>query len=435
MHFTKEIRPYDIDNCATIMEWIKERRAYVKLPSHTSFVLWHTMASQPNFHELWVSGAVFKAEAKQPPKFEIGQRVNIAEEKRVAPNPDYAYGIIIDIDNDVDGTVMYKLHLRSGPYRREISVEEKYLVLAEHAAQPASEPKFKVGQKVKIVADLTGWHGTCAMVCAVNECSGDICVLGDVAKEYRWYQPYQLELEEKPKPKFKVGQLVTVTGQHGISPNQSCRVMSFAQLNTGRVNYEVRVDSVDVPFRVYEEQLTAVEEKPQPKFKAGDRVYLSCEGHYHNKQTGTVRIAYSDHDCLVQFDGHGCEHTVPEAHLWWVTTTVSAWEDLLSVVQEVPATEKDTKYDALHWAEDLILQLPQTHDGRNTWLMNHGSADVEVITDPEAVSSLLQKQSVIYLRNEGGHEYKMDQITVEGAKTCLACGSQFIWHRKEKRND
>jgi len=28
--------------------------------------------------------------------------------------------------------------------------------------------------------------------------------------------------------------------------------------------------------------------------------------------------------------------------------------------------------DGQKWAEGLILQLPATHDGRNSWLLNHG---------------------------------------------------------------
>jgi hypothetical protein len=27
------------------------------------------------------------------------------------------------------------------------------------------------------------------------------------------------------------------------------------------------------------------------------------------------------------------------------------------------------------WAEGLILQLPDTHDGRNSWLLNHGKGE------------------------------------------------------------
>lgn len=30
--------------------------------------------------------------------------------------------------------------------------------------------------------------------------------------------------------------------------------------------------------------------------------------------------------------------------------------------------------DATKWAEDLIKQLPETHEGRNSWLLNHGTS-------------------------------------------------------------
>ena len=31
--------------------------------------------------------------------------------------------------------------------------------------------------------------------------------------------------------------------------------------------------------------------------------------------------------------------------------------------------------DRVKWAEGLILQLPNTHDGRNSWLLNYGTGD------------------------------------------------------------
>ena len=36
------------------------------------------------------------------------------------------------------------------------------------------------------------------------------------------------------------------------------------------------------------------------------------------------------------------------------------------------ALEAIGKPAALSWAESLILQLPKTHDGRNSWLLNYG---------------------------------------------------------------
>ncbi len=32
-------------------------------------------------------------------------------------------------------------------------------------------------------------------------------------------------------------------------------------------------------------------------------------------------------------------------------------------------------YHRLDWAEGLILQLPRTHEGRNSWLLNYGIGD------------------------------------------------------------
>lgn len=42
--------------------------------------------------------------------------------------------------------------------------------------------------------------------------------------------------------------------------------------------------------------------------------------------------------------------------------------------------------EVLRWAEDLIVQLPETHDGRNSWLLNHGNG-------PEAVALQDQRAS------------------------------------------
>lgn len=34
--------------------------------------------------------------------------------------------------------------------------------------------------------------------------------------------------------------------------------------------------------------------------------------------------------------------------------------------------EEQSAFSRLNWAENLILQLPKNHDGRNSWLMNYG---------------------------------------------------------------
>lgn len=37
--------------------------------------------------------------------------------------------------------------------------------------------------------------------------------------------------------------------------------------------------------------------------------------------------------------------------------------------------EKQSGQDRVLWAEGLIMQLPDTHDGRNSWLLNYGVSD------------------------------------------------------------
>ena len=40
---------------------------------------------------------------------------------------------------------------------------------------------------------------------------------------------------------------------------------------------------------------------------------------------------------------------------------------------EPQTAEQQSGYSRLEWAEDLIKQLPETHDGRNSWLLNYGT--------------------------------------------------------------
>ena len=43
----------------------------------------------------------------------------------------------------------------------------------------------------------------------------------------------------------------------------------------------------------------------------------------------------------------------------------------------IPLTEAEAKsgFDRVRWAESLILQFPQTHEGRNSWLLNFGTGE------------------------------------------------------------
>ncbi len=41
-------------------------------------------------------------------------------------------------------------------------------------------------------------------------------------------------------------------------------------------------------------------------------------------------------------------------------------------VIRLTAAEIQSGHDRQYWAEDLIVQLPESHDGRNSWLLNYG---------------------------------------------------------------
>jgi hypothetical protein len=43
----------------------------------------------------------------------------------------------------------------------------------------------------------------------------------------------------------------------------------------------------------------------------------------------------------------------------------------------IPLTEAEAKsgFDRVRWAESLIVQLPQSHEGRNSWLLNFGTGE------------------------------------------------------------
>lgn len=40
--------------------------------------------------------------------------------------------------------------------------------------------------------------------------------------------------------------------------------------------------------------------------------------------------------------------------------------------------EIQSNFDRMSFAEKLILQLPEEHDGRNTWLLNYGKSDFAI---------------------------------------------------------
>lgn len=57
-------------------------------------------------------------------------------------------------------------------------------------------------------------------------------------------------------------------------------------------------------------------------------------------------------------------------------------ERALEGVIELTPAEIQSNHNRVQWAEGLIRQLPETHEGRNSWLLNYGhGADVEAMRD------------------------------------------------------
>lgn len=55
----------------------------------------------------------------------------------------------------------------------------------------------------------------------------------------------------------------------------------------------------------------------------------------------------------------------------WLTE--EEYDALVNVIILTPA-EIQSNYNRVQWAEGLIRQLPETHEGRNSWLLNYGAA-------------------------------------------------------------
>lgn len=52
---------------------------------------------------------------------------------------------------------------------------------------------------------------------------------------------------------------------------------------------------------------------------------------------------------------------------------------------ELTPAERQSGLSRVKWAEGLIQQLPSTHDGRNSWLLNYGvSPEADAIRERNA---------------------------------------------------
>ncbi|MAX82384.1 MAG: hypothetical protein CL843_19670 [Crocinitomicaceae bacterium] len=63
---------------------------------------------------------------------------------------------------------------------------------------------------------------------------------------------------------------------------------------------------------------------------------------------------------------------------------------------KLDAAELQSGMDRIVYAEGLILQLPKTHEGRNTWLLNYGKG--------EEAQSLRKKHNVKFMNETRSSE-------------------------------
>ncbi len=61
--------------------------------------------------------------------------------------------------------------------------------------------------------------------------------------------------------------------------------------------------------------------------------------------------------------------------------------------------ETQSGFNRIQHAENLILQLPKTHDGRNTWLLNYGTKrEAKLLREARKIKFSNKTKSAIYKR-------------------------------------
>lgn len=95
------------------------------------------------------------------------------------------------------------------------------------------------------------------------------------------------------------------------------------------------------------------------------------------KKRGALAKRGGDADDATKPDGWS-----PPDHSWLLKVTHADIKRLLdgtstpNVIELTPA-EVQSGYDRVAWAEGLIRQLPEAHDGRNSWLLNYGKIQIK----------------------------------------------------------
>jgi len=84
-------------------------------------------------------------------------------------------------------------------------------------------------------------------------------------------------------------------------------------------------------------------------------------------------------------------------------------EDMEKVIQ-LSKAELQCDMSRVRWAEGLIVQLPNTHDGRNSWLMNYGVGE-----EATKIRARIEKERGEQLQGWG----KADKLEWDDVTNCL----------------
>ena len=69
-----------------------------------------------------------------------------------------------------------------------------------------------------------------------------------------------------------------------------------------------------------------------------------------------------------------------------------------------------SNFDRVSYAEKLILQLPEDHEGRNTWLLNYGKSDSAVSLRKEKNLNFDNETQSCELTGESKREEPITQL-------------------------
>jgi|GEM_PF-2037181 len=108
------------------------------------------------------------------------------------------------------------------------------------------------------------------------------------------------------------------------------------------------------------------------KLKPGQCRYEICEGF------GFHSIGNIDGECYVAFTNYTVPEEEDDSTVWLKFSEIDdrTYDTAFSI--KFNSAEIQSGVNRVNWAEGLILQLPKTHEGRNSWLLNYGVSEEAV---------------------------------------------------------